>query len=126
MTELTLEFTKSEWWTSNTRFRHWAIEAKLKKQARMKARLAAVEAGLPLVDRAHVTAWISYPRASKADPSNAAPCVKALLDGITDADGYGWVDDDSTHVTAVTYRRGANTGRPGTWVIRLQIEEEDT
>lgn len=126
MADLVIEFTKNEWWTSNTRFRHWAIEAKLKKNARQKARLAAMQAGLPRVDRAHVTAWISYPRASKADPSNAAPCVKALLDGITDAPGCGWTDDDSTHVVAVTYRRGPHTQRPGTWVIRLQIDEEDT
>lgn len=126
MADLVLEFTKNEWWTSNTRFRHWAVEAKHKKQARMKARDAAIVAGLPVFDRAHVTAWISYPRASKADPSNAAPCVKALLDGITDADGCGWVDDDSAHVVAVTYRRGPHTGRPGVWVVTLQIEEEDT
>lgn len=121
MTDLVLEFTKNEWWTSNTRFRHWAVEAKLKKNARSKARLAAMQAGLPRVNRAHVTAWISYPRASKADPSNAAPCVKALLDGCTDA-GI-WIDDNSDHVVAVTYRRGPHTQRPGTWVVRLQIEE---
>ncbi|MFJ4107913.1 hypothetical protein [Oerskovia enterophila] len=125
MPDLWLEFTKNEWWSSNDRL-HWAVKSKLTKNARSKARDAAVVAGLPVFDRAHVTAWISYPRASKADPSNAAPCVKALLDGITDADGYGWVDDDSTHVVAVTYRRGPHTKRPGTWVIRLQIEEENT
>ena len=124
MAELTLEFTKNEWWTSNTRFRHWAVEAKLKKNARQKARDAALVAGLPRVDRVHVTAWISYPRASKADPSNSAPCVKACLDGCTDA-GI-WIDDNSDHVVAVTYRRGANTKRPGVWVVTLQIEEEDT
>jgi hypothetical protein len=125
MADLELTFGRDEWWTSNTRFRHWAVEAKHKKNARQKARDAAIVAGLPRVNRATVTAWISYPRASKADPSNAAPCVKALLDGITDAPGYGWDDDDSTHVVAVTYRRGPNTGTPGTWAIRLQIEEED-
>lgn len=123
MVDLVLEFGRNEWFTSNQRL-HWAVKMKLTRNARQKARLAAVEAGLPLVDRAHVTAWISYPRASKADPSNAAPCVKALLDGITDADGYGWVDDDSTHVVAVTYRRGPHTKRPGTWVVRLEIQEE--
>lgn len=125
MADLRLEFDRNEWFTSNQRL-HWAVKMKLTKNARSKARLAAVEAGLPHVDRAHVTAWISYPRASKADPSNAAPCVKALLDGITDAEGCGWTDDDSTHVVAVTYRRGPHTQRPGTWVVRLQIEEEDT
>lgn len=123
MTDLVMEFTKAEWWSSNARL-HWAVKMKLTKNARKKARDAAVVAGLPLVDRAHVTAWISYPRASKADPSNAAPCVKALLDGITDADGCGWDDDDSAHVVAVTYRRGPHTQRPGTWAVRLQIEEE--
>lgn len=126
MADIELEFAKNEWWTSNTRFRHWAIEAKHKKNAREKARLAAMQAGLPRVNRAHVTAWISYPRASKADPSNASTVVKALLDGITDAPGYGWDDDDSDHVVAVTYRRGTNTGQPGTWRVRLHIEDEDT
>lgn len=123
MPDLWLEFTKAEWFTSNQRH-HWAVKMKLTRNARSKARDAAIVAGLPRVDRVHVTAWISYPRASKADPSNSAPCVKACLDGCTDA-GI-WIDDDSEHVVAVTYRRGPHTQRPGTWVIRLQIDEEDT
>lgn len=125
MPDLILEFTKAEWFTSNQRH-HWAVKMKLTRNARSKARDAAIVAGLPRVDSAHVTAWISYPRASKADPSNAAPCVKALLDGITDAPGCGWDDDDSAHVVAVTYRRGPHTQRPGIWVVTLQIDEEDT
>src|SRR5690606_16544581 len=118
---LVLEFAKSEWWTSNTRFRHWAVEAKHKKAAREKARRAAESAGLPVFRRAHVTAWIGYPRNGKADPSNVAPVVKAALDGMTDA-GV-WEDDDSEHVTAVTYRRDVPSGTPGLWRVRLELEE---
>lgn len=122
MADLVLEFTKNEWWSSNDRL-HWAIKSKLTKNTRQKARLAALEAGLPRYRKAHVTAWISYPRTSRADPANLVGTVlKAAIDGCTDA-GL-WADDDSRNVIGPDPRRGPNTGRPGTWVVRLEIQEE--
>lgn len=106
------------WLTSNQRH-HWAVKARRTATVRMLARHAA--RGLPVVERCRVTAAIGYPTASKADPSNAAPTVKACLDGLTDA-GV-WPDDDSRHVLAVTYVRGPETRRRGMYHVVIQIEE---
>jgi hypothetical protein len=54
----------------------------------------------PRLGTTHVAAFIGYPRNGKADPANAAPTVKALIDGMVDA-GV-WPDDDSTYVIGPT------------------------
>ena len=114
---VTVDVHATYWLTSNMR-QHWAAKARSTAAIRLLARHAA--RGLPVVDRCRVTAAIGYPTASRADPSNAAPTVKAVLDGITDAAG-GWPDDDSEHVLAVTYVRGEATKRRG--MYRVEIEE---
>lgn len=115
---ITLDLPASIWQTSNQRL-HWAARNRRTATVRMLARHAA--RGLPAVDRCRVTAAIGYPTASRADPSNAAPTVKAVLDGITDAGG--WADDDSRHVLAVTYTRGPETRRRGMYRVVIEIEE---
>lgn len=116
--EIVLDIPKTLWWTSNSRL-HWA--AKSKRTAHIRNMARAHAHGMTPLNRVEVTAWISYPRAGTADPSNASPVVKAALDGITDAGG--WPDDDSEHVQAVTYRRGPNTRTPGLWRVRLELLE---
>ena len=106
------------WLTSNQRL-HWADRSRRTAAIRLLARHAARE--LPVVEHCRVTAAIGYPTASKADPSNAAPTVKAVLDGITDA-GV-WADGDSEHVLAVTYVRGETTKRRGMYRVEIEIEE---
>lgn len=116
---VTLHLPAGIWLTSNQRL-HWRPKAERTASIRLLARHAA--RGLPVVDRCRVTAAIGYPTASRADPSNAAPTVKAVLDGITDAAG-GWPDDDSEHVLAVTYVRGETTKRRGVYRVEIEIEE---
>ena len=57
----------------------------------------------PVFTRCVVVANIMYPRRGRADPANAYPVIKALVDGLTDA-GY-WVDDDSEHVAKLEILR---------------------
>lgn len=123
MSTLILDIPKSWWHTSNDRG-HWRKFASRKAAIREATRRAALEAGLGPFHVAHVTAHIGYPRAGTADPGNAAPVVKAALDGLTDA-GV-WDDDDSRHVIGPDYRRDPCTGRPGIHTLRLTITETDT
>ena len=117
---LTIPIPPGEWISANDRM-HWAEKAKRTKalRARGKAYARALglhRAGLEVV---HVAAWIGYPRGGKADPANAGPTVKALIDGLTDA-GV-WPDDDSEHVIGPDYRRGPVTGRAGWHEVQLVL-----
>lgn len=121
--ELVLEIPKSHWHTSNDRGK-WYIFAPRIKANRAAAKNAAIGGGLGAFSVAHVTAYIGYPRAGRADPGNASPVVKALLDGLTDA-GI-WADDDSRHVIGPDYRREAGvTGKPGVHTVRLVLIEQE-
>ena len=71
-----------------------------------------------------VIATVHYRTAVRADPANAQPTLKALIDGCTDA-GI-WVDDDSTHLIGPDPRRGCNLPglRPGEHRVVLTITPE--
>ena len=100
---------------------HWAAKAKATRNVRQLA--ATTARGLEPVGTVHVAAFIGYLRNGTADPSNAAPTVKALLDGLTDA-GL-WVDDDSTHVIGPTYLRDPKSTTPGHYTIRLVLTSQE-
>lgn len=124
MTELTIPIPPEHWFTSNDRGR-WYVFAPKTKALRLAAKTAATNADLGPYAKVHVTAFIGYPRAGKADPGNAAPVVKALLDGLTDA-GV-WPDDDSAHVIGPDYRREEkSTGQPGVHTVRLVLTDQET
>lgn len=120
---LTLDVPETLWMSANER-RHWAVTAKrtkaLREKAGYEARLQlAVTAGPVLV-----TAFIQYPRNGRADPGNAAPTVKPILDGITDA-GI-WADDDSSTVIGPDYRRETSaTGIKGLHRVRLVLTPQE-
>lgn len=116
---ITLDLPAGIWLTSNMRL-HWRPKAERTASIRLLARHTARTA--PVIERCRVTASIGYPTAGRADPSNAAPTVKAVLDGITDSAG-GWADDDSDHVISVAYVRGPETQRRGVYRVVIEIEE---
>lgn len=120
--ELTLTIPREWWHTSNDRG-GWRKFAHRKKYIRLYAGAEARNARLPRFATVHVCAWIGYPKAGRADPSNASPVVKAALDGLTDA-GV-WLDDDSDHVVAVEYRRDRPSGQVGVHTVRLTITEQE-
>ncbi|GEB17188.1 hypothetical protein GUY44_12060 [Pimelobacter simplex] len=121
MTTLTFSIPNDLWLSANDR-RHWADNAKRTRELRMLGRAGVVRAFPRGLGTTHVAAFIGYPRNSKADPSNAFPTVKALIDGLVDA-GV-WPDDDSTHVIGPTYLRG-NKCDPNTHTVRLVLTPQE-
>ena len=85
----------NEWLTANKKL-HWAEKSRRARALRERAHyqsLNALRRGTlkPAYGRVRVIAGIQY-RASRVDPANAYPSIKALIDGMTDA---GVFEDDS-------------------------------
>ena len=117
---ITIEVPDAIWLSANQRL-HWADKARRTRWVRAMAKSAALH--LPKYSRAVVTSWVGYPRAGRADPSNAAQLVKAAIDGLVDAGVFP--DDDSAHVVDGGYRRDVKC-RPGIHTLRLVIEAINT
>lgn len=107
---LVVDVPANEWISSNSRL-HWANKARRTKALRQRAFFLARKAHLRVETPVLVVAEIGYPRGGRADQSNAAPTVKACLDGLTDA-GV-WPDDDSEHVVGPHFTRGPTTATKG-------------
>jgi crossover junction endodeoxyribonuclease RusA len=119
----TLAFTiPADLWLSANQRLHWAPKAKRTKALREMGLLTARAEKVRDLGTTHVAAFIGYPRNGTADPGNAAPTVKALIDGMVDA-GV-WPDDDSTHVLGPTYLRDPKTG-DGTYRVRLVLSSQE-
>ncbi|MGJ9487090.1 hypothetical protein ACRQFN_09305 [Actinotignum sp. GS-2025e] len=132
MDKYTISFNinKHQWLTSNGRY-HYMDKARRTKQLRRRAfyeaRAKNYHAHLDkpvFTEPVEVVAAIGYPTAGKADPPNAAPTVKALLDGLTDAEL--WPDDDSKHVARTSYERGPDTRMAGIHRVTLTITRKET
>ncbi|MCR2051779.1 hypothetical protein NSA19_02705 [Actinomyces bowdenii] len=120
---LRIDIPAALWLSANARL-HWGEAARRTRALRHSASIIARGAGLAGLGlaRASVTVEVHRPRAGRADAANAAPAVKAVIDGLTDA-GL-WADDDDKHITAVTYVAGAPTRRRGWYALTITIEEE--
>ena len=123
--ELTIDITEPNWITENgSHGSHWTLSRKrraLKELGYLRCLNAA--RGVRF-ERAHVTAFVQYPTNSRADPTNAAPSAKPIIDGFTRA-GL-WDDDDSRHVLGPDFRREeGTTGVSGLHRIRFVVEEID-
>jgi len=124
--DVTVEFTVPErlWMSSNrpvmdTGYRKRLVDG-LHALAGWQARRARLRAPGP----ACAACWtVRYPwRTSLADPTNAAPTTKALLDGLVEAGALA--GDNSRIVTSETFRRGPNLTRAhpkGTHIIELLL-----
>lgn len=114
----------SLWLTANGRL-HWTQKAQRTKVLRFHARVLALDAikteGVKL-HRTDVLATISYPTRRRQDPANAAPTVKAMIDGCVDAGLLP--DDDADHLGVLSFVRGEPTGKPGWYRVDLTFEGE--
>lgn len=119
-TELTFTIPKSIFMSANDR-PHWAKKMRDTRDLRRMGLLMGRE--VEPQTTSHVAAFIGYLRAGTADPSNAAPTVKALIDGMTDA-GV-WPDDDSTHVIGPTYLRDPKSATKDHYTVRLVLTEQE-
>ena len=121
--QIIIEVPNVEWLSANDRVQHWAYRAYRTKELRTRGYWAAKQAHLGSHQVVHVAAWIQYPRGGRADPANAAPTVKALVDGLVDAGMLP--DDDSTHLVGPDYRREPGCRQNGTHRIRLVITQQE-
>lgn len=121
-TEVTFTIPADMWLSANHRL-HWAPKAARTRFLRLKGQMRSIADELPRHDVTHVAAFIGYLRNGKADPANAAPTIKALIDGMTDA-GV-WEDDDSTHVIGPTYLRDPKSPTPGHYTVRLVLTPQE-
>lgn len=112
-----------DWWLSANDRMHWAPKSKRTTYLRNLGHIIALSSKTPRHDTTHVAAFIGYLRNGKADPANAAPTVKALIDGMVDA-GV-WADDDSTHVIGPTYLRDPKSPTPGHYTVRLVLTPQE-
>ncbi len=119
----TLIVIPNQWWlTSNMRL-HWAAKAKRTAALRQMAYLEGLR-DRRRFRKVRVIAHIGYASSTRADPGNAAPAVKACIDGLTDA-GW-WADDDSEHLIGPDYRRDPVKAPKGHHTVRLEIEEVES
>lgn len=92
-----------DWINANDRL-HWAQKAKRTRYWRDKAAWIAKRAGMPHMERAHVTVTIHKTTNRRFDPANLAPTAKAIVDGLVDAGVLD--DDDRTRLVGPDMRAG--------------------
>ena len=122
---LTIQVHKAIWLTANQRL-HWSTRMRRTRMLRAYAASEARIHGLAgkRLGPSIVTAVIGYPAATQADPANAAPTVKAIIDGFVDA--RVWDDDDDLHIPSIAFERDPNKTQKGTHTVTLIIQEQET
>lgn len=115
---LTFTIPNSRWLSSNQRL-HWASKAKRTADLRAIGAMKAHLDGTRHTEPVHITAHIGYPTAGRADPANAYPTIKALIDGMVQAgllvdDSHEWVAGPDMRRDPVKCERGHHT-------VRLEI-----
>lgn len=114
-----LEIPKGEWLTQNQRL-HWAQAASRKKAVRYRSRVEARRQGIqPRTGKTIATILVGYPTARRADPENAAPTIKAAIDGLVDA---GVLVDDSAEFWAHGTDRDPEKTQPGMYRLTIRME----
>jgi crossover junction endodeoxyribonuclease RusA len=96
---------------------HWAVRNRHTQDIKDHAWARAKQAKVPVLGRVAITVEYQPPDRRRRDADNLAPTGKAAIDGLVLAGVLP--DDDSKHVTAVSYQ----IGEPfpfGRIVIRIQ------
>lgn len=119
MQELTIDIPAAMWQSSNQRLHHME-RARRTRHVRTLAGHLGRQQLTPEPGPVHVVAYVSSPKASKADVGNSYPAIKACVDGgLTDAGILP--DDNDDHLVGPDMRRAAPTGTPGMYRVRLVI-----
>lgn len=119
MAELEITIPTDLWLSANGRY-HWATRARRTRRLRQIAYWQARRQHVPHhAGPVDVTAQVQA--RGRFDPPNAAPTVKAIIDGLTDAGC--WDDDDSVHAPRTTFERMPGTPPKGTHTVRIIIKE---
>lgn len=123
MQEMIVRVPANEWMSANDRM-HWGQRSGRTKRLRRRGYFEARRNGLLPMARAFVVARVQYAKGvSRADPANAYPTVKALIDGAVD---FGVLaDDDSEHLIGPKFEREPGACDRGWHVIRLVFIEQE-
>ncbi|WP_232676703.1 hypothetical protein [Nocardioides sp. R-C-SC26] len=111
------------WWLSLNDRLHHMKRATYTRALRGLGFVSARNARIRDLGTTHVVAYIGYPKLGRADPMNAAPTTKALIDGFVDA-GV-WPDDDSRTVLGPTHLRDPKPDKTGIYRIRFLLIDQD-
>lgn len=104
--------------SSNQRV-HWRVKAKRTAAWRARAHVAAIQAGRPKLERAHVTVTVHSTTNRRRDVLNLADTAKACLDGIV-SDAHVLPDDSDAYVVGPDLRPG-----PKADVLTLTVALDD-
>lgn len=120
--EMIVRVPANEWLSANDRM-HWRPRSDRTKRLRHRGYLEARRNGLLPMSRAFVIVRVQYAKGTaRADPANAYPTVKALIDGLVD---FGVLeDDDSTHLIGPKFEREPGACERGWHVIRFVFIEQ--
>lgn len=120
LTAMYVEFDihRDYWMNANDRD-HWTKRRAQTEYLRTLAKAEFQNARHKFATPVHILARICIPTNRRFDPPNAAPTVKALIDGIVDAGVIP--DDDHEHVPRVSFERGPKTGKPKTYRVALSL-----
>lgn len=110
-----LDFARPDEWISANAREHHMVKAAKTKAWRAAAEAHARAAGIPPLARVHFTAEPRWTDKRRRDALNAAPTIKAVIDGIVDAGVIA--DDADRYVSGVEVRNGP----PATGIARLRI-----
>lgn len=112
-----------EWFLTANQRLFWAEKARRTRNVRDLATVYARQRGLTFRTPVVITCEVHFRTTGLADPDNAAPTLKAAVDGLVTA---GALDgDDSTRVRQVAYTRGTRSKNPGGYALTLYITEVD-
>lgn len=106
----------THWWTANSRLHHME-RARRTREVRKTA--AIIARALTPMDRANVHVLVHSPAGRLRDADNAAPMVKACIDGIVDSGALP--DDDRHHRPVTAYEMGDKTGVSGIYRLTIRL-----
>ena len=110
-----------EWWITANQRGHWATKARKTKNVRHLAATYAQQRRIKFTTPVNITCEVHFRTTGLADPDNAAPTLKAAVDGLVQA---GALDgDDSTRVHRTAYTRGPRSKNPAGYALTLYITE---
>ena len=121
-TVLHLPIPKEWFMTANQRL-FWAEKARRTRNVRDLATVYARQRGLSFHTPVVITCEVHFRTTGLADPDNAAPTLKAVVDGLVAAGALQ--ADDSNHVRQTAYTRGPRSKNPGGYALTLYITETE-
>lgn len=117
-TTLRVLIPANEWLSANHRL-HRMEEARRTKLLRHRGQITTRAAQLPTrPDRTLATILVGYPTARRADPGNAYPTIKAVIDGAVDA---GLLPDDNAAHLALSIDRDPDKSPPGHYRLTFNL-----